>query len=113
MIMAKRRIAVVAVGGNALTLPGERSEIEEELAHARAVARRVRVAGIAITNADKVWPDTGITKVHIARFYEVCHWGWVCDRRTDRQAVSLAAPTRHQLALVNGVAHLGPAATLA
>jgi carbamate kinase len=60
--MAKR-IAVIAVGGNALTRPGEMSSAEIELAHSRAVASAVvdLVAagwGVAITHGNG--PQVGI-----------------------------------------------------
>jgi carbamate kinase len=72
VIMAKRRIAVVAVGGNTLTLPGERSEIEEELAHARAVARTVRDLvvqgwGIALTHGNGPQVGIGMRRATLAR----------------------------------------------
>jgi bifunctional non-homologous end joining protein LigD len=47
-------------------------------------AEAVKVAGVAISNPDKVWwPDEGITKSDIARFYDGIWshvWPWMRDR---------------------------------
>ena len=55
-------------------------------------AETVKVAGVAISNPDKVWwPDEGITKSDIARFYDSI-WSQVSPWMDDRPLTAERCP---------------------
>ena len=71
-------------------------------------AEAVKIAGVTISNPDKVWwPDDGITKADVARFYDGI-WShvspWMRDRpltagRVIAEGPASSRPGRARLAL--------------
>src|SRR5207249_11223462 len=55
-------------------------------------ADAVKIAGVAISNPDKVWwPDEGITKADVARFYDGI-WSHVSPWMRDRPLTAERCP---------------------